>query len=119
MSPPAQHGGWEDSGAGVTGLIGADSSCLHQSGFLPWASSGHSSHWVPAPCASWGSLPSQRRAMRVREQAPTDHRPCATVWAVESQQGIGTSGREHVPMAAAWPWGFRCLHEAEQKAGSG
>lgn len=118
MFLPAQHGGWEDGGAGVTGLVDADSGCSHWSEFLLCLLR-HSSHWVPAPCASWGSLPSQRRAMRVREQAPTDHRPRATVWAVESQQDIGTSGKEHVPMAAAWPRGFRCLHEAEQKAGRG
>ena len=100
MSRPAQRGGWEDSGAGVTGLVSIPDQSGCQTALLqPWgcssgASSGHGSSRVSAPNTSLGSL--QSKAGPRRGGSP-DEGPYAGTRAVESQRGIKASRKEYVP----------------------
>lgn len=65
MSQAARSGGWEDSGAGVTGLVsipaqsGCQTALLQPQGCSPGASPGHGSSRVSAPPTSLGILQSK------------------------------------------------------------
>lgn len=96
MSQPARSGGWEDSGAGVTGLVSipAQSRCqttlLQPRGCSPGASSGHSSSKVSAPHTSLGSLQSKAGPHRQGSRFPWMKGPVLA-------HGQWKAGRAHQP----------------------